>query len=137
MLGENKSSSGFTLIEVLVALVIIAVALTAVVWTVERSVRDTNRVWNKMAAHWVAMNVVASMQVGLLSPPIHSIQRGESRLLGRSFRWTAGVDQNGNAYYERIYVDVALNGDPSSLEHVVAFLKLRESNELRVVVQPI
>lgn len=132
---QRCEAKGFTLIEVLVALLILAIALTAVVLTVERSVRGSSRVWNKMAAHWVAMNVVASMQVGLLSPPIHGTRRGESRLLGRQFVWVAGVDQSGNGYYERIYVEVRLKGTSSSIERLIAFLKLRKLDELPIVVQ--
>ncbi|WP_100622577.1 type IV pilus modification PilV family protein [Candidatus Coxiella mudrowiae] len=69
------------MIEVLVALIIIAVVLTAVILTMRNSVHSTAHLKNKIAAHWVVMNVITSMQVSLLSAPTNeSVQKGKSTL---------------------------------------------------------
>ncbi len=119
-------SHGFTLLEVLIALVIIAIALVAVELAVERSVHDTDRVREKMAAHWVAMNVISRMQVGLLAPPLDASHSGDSPMLGREYEWTSGIDQKGNGYYERVYVDVKRKDIPGIIEHLIGFIKLRQ-----------
>ena len=71
------------MIEVLVALIIIAVVLTAVILTMRNSVHSTAHVKNKIAAHWVVMNVITSMQVSLLSAlPMNQCKKAKAPLLG-------------------------------------------------------
>ncbi len=54
---------GMTLIEVLVALVIIAVALSAAIRSVNASIVNTDYLKEKSFAHWVVMNEVAEQQL--------------------------------------------------------------------------
>jgi len=58
---------GMTLIEVLVALVIIAVALSAAIRSVNASISNTDYLKEKSFAHWVVMNEVAEQQFNNLS----------------------------------------------------------------------
>lgn len=124
---NNGNNSGFTLIEVLVALMILAIALTAVVLASQNSIRTTNHVKNKLAAHWVAMNVISRIQVGMSAPPTDEQNNGEAHILGKTFDWTAGVDQHGNGFYTRIYVDVTQKDSTIRLEHLIGFIKKRHS----------
>ena len=61
-----KKTKGFTLIEVLVALAIIAIALLAVIKVSAHSVRQTSQLKEKLASHWVAMNVISRAQTNLI-----------------------------------------------------------------------
>lgn len=54
---------GFTLIEVLVALVVVAIGLTAVVQSVSRSVSDTGALRETTFATWIGSNVIAEYQL--------------------------------------------------------------------------
>ncbi len=54
---------GMTLIEVMVALVIVAVALSAAIRSVNAGVVNTDYLKQKSIAHWVAMNEVAEQQI--------------------------------------------------------------------------
>ena len=116
---------GFTLIEVLIALLILAIALMAAMVAMQNGVRTTSHVKDKLSAHWVAMNVMAQMEVGALPLPNDSDEEGESTLLGKTFAWTSGVDQAGDRLYERIYVDVRSKGTSGRLEHLVGFVRLK------------
>ncbi len=120
----KKESQGFTLIEVLVALTILAIALMAITLTVSRSLKTTNLLRNKIAANCVAMNVISSMEVGLLRPPINGTQTGESDCLGRTFEWTVGVDQPGNHYYERVYIDIREKNISATIQHTIGFVEI-------------
>jgi len=62
---STRHTRGMTLIEVLVALVIIAVALSAAIRSVNAGVVNTDYLKQKSFAHWVAMNQVAEQQVTL------------------------------------------------------------------------
>ena len=66
---KAKNSNAFTLIEVLIALFIIAIALAAAIQATNQSVRATRHVRNTTIAHFVAMNVLSEIQVGLLPVP--------------------------------------------------------------------
>ncbi len=54
---------GFTLLEVLVALAILAVGLSAVIKTTTANAENTRYLRDKTLAHWVAMNVLTEVQV--------------------------------------------------------------------------
>jgi general secretion pathway protein I len=126
---KNK---GFTLIEVLIALIILAIALTAAVFAVQTSIRNTDRIHDKLSAHWIAMNVISSMQVGLISPPTDSVEDGESTMLNKTYTWTAGIDQKSNGAYERIYVDVSLKETTNQLEHLIGFLPIQPTKSASI-----
>ncbi len=61
--ASAMTNRGFTLIEVLVALVVVTIGLTAVVQSVARSVNDTTALREKTFATWIATNVIAEYQV--------------------------------------------------------------------------
>lgn len=62
----SKTTGGFTLIEVLLALTIIAIALTALLKSTAQTIASTQRLKEKTISHWVAMQGVAMIQSGLL-----------------------------------------------------------------------
>ena len=124
---------GFTLIEVLIALVIIAIAMTAIVVTLSESVRNIGRVQQKMAAHWVALNVIAELQAGVLQLPLNSVNNvtNDSTMLQSHFYWrygrVAGINQENNLVYQRVFVDVSQDKNfNSTIEHLVGFVRLHE-----------
>lgn len=127
---SNLKQFGFTLIEVLIALVILAVALTAVIKATQDNIRGTARVQDRMVAHWVAMNIVAKIQTGILSIPVtDSPETGWQQAFATRWRWQAAVAGAGNSYYERINVNVYRGQQKKQLEHLIAFVHLpKEKN---------
>ena len=80
---------GFTLIEVLIALIIIAIALAASIRATNQSVRDTTHVQNTLIAHWVGMNIISEIQIGMMKLPVAgNIKQGHTAMLGREWQWT-------------------------------------------------
>lgn len=61
-----KKSKAFTLIEVLIALVILAISLTALVKSSSSNVEDLMYIRDKTVAHWIAMNTMSRVQLHLL-----------------------------------------------------------------------
>lgn len=62
-------ASGFTLIEVLLALAVIAIALTTLLKVTAQDVVNTHRLKEKTISHWVASQGITMIQLGLLTPP--------------------------------------------------------------------
>ncbi len=59
--GFIKKQSGFTLIEIVVALLVISIALGAVISTTASSVDMADHIRNKTIALWVAKNYLSEM----------------------------------------------------------------------------
>lgn len=102
---------GFTLIEVLIALVILAIALTAVIVAVTNSVSNVDRLREKLAAHWLAMNIVAELDASYLKLSLDDDDSigGHQIVLGKNYYWRfARVNNNqGGTSYQQIYVEVS------------------------------
>ena len=60
--NNRAQSTGFTLLEVLVALAVFAVAAIALMKVSESQLQLSNRLEEKTFAHWVALNMVSEMQ---------------------------------------------------------------------------
>jgi general secretion pathway protein I len=65
-----ESQRGFTLVEVLVALAIIAFGLVAVFGQMSQSATAANRLREKTLAEWVALNQLAELRLSGVYPPV-------------------------------------------------------------------
>ncbi len=63
----NLRRFGFTLLEVLVALTILAVALGALIKGSSEHIRNTHYLQERTLAHWVGQNLIARHEAGLLA----------------------------------------------------------------------
>lgn len=77
---------GFTLIEVLIALVIIAIALLAIEKVTADTIENTDYLWQKTNALWIADNAIAEIQCGLIQLPVANNQM---TLLQQTWYWSA------------------------------------------------
>lgn len=71
---QALNNKGFTLVEVLVALVVLAVALSALIFSSQQATRGATHLVNKTIAHWVAMNIASEIHLGLTTPPLRVYQ---------------------------------------------------------------
>ncbi|HLB58283.1 MAG TPA: type II secretion system minor pseudopilin GspI, partial [Gammaproteobacteria bacterium] len=64
-----KNKAGFTLIEVLIALAILSIALTAIIQSTSQNIKDTLYLQNKTIAIWVGSELIAEVEAGILKVP--------------------------------------------------------------------
>ena len=109
---------GFTLIEVLVALTIVAVALAAGMRSVARSSDAATLLKHRTLALWVAQNRLAAAQ--LANPwPAPGIRAGGAEQARTQFVWHETVEGTPNPAFRKIEITVA---DPAMPDYVLARL---------------
>ena len=113
-----KSRAGFTLIEMLVALAILAIALAAVHRSVAGSLDNAHELKLRLLASWVADNRLAELRATRLLPPTGETS-GEETQAGIPFHWTIQVSTTPNPYVERAEIRVAGSADS---DHALAIL---------------
>jgi general secretion pathway protein I len=77
---------GFTLVEVLVALVIVAIGMSAVLGTLTSSADTTAYLREKSFAEWIAMNRIAELRLQARRAAAGK-DSGETEFAGRRWRW--------------------------------------------------
>lgn len=117
----KRSAQGFTLIEVLVALFVVAVALSAAMRALGVVTRASNDLSPRLAAQWSADNYIANLRLLRLWPDI-----GE-----RTVACPQGVlplscheiiATTPNPAFRRVEVSVSLPDDPTVLATVITLL---------------
>jgi len=98
-------SRGFTLLEILVALAVLAIALFAVIKVSSESAANATHLRNKTFAHWTAMNKIAEMQL-LGEWPALGTSQGASAMADRDWYWSSTVVETEDKEVRRIKVEV-------------------------------
>ena len=120
-------NDGFTLIEVMAALIIVSLGMLAVITAVSETASNSAYLREKTVAHWVAMNRITEMRLAP-QPPALGDTSGELEMAGKRWRWKAQVLQLELPTVRRIEVSVAplsdantSNDDESQLATITGF----------------
>lgn len=118
----SDTSSGFTLLEVLIALTIISLALGALISTSGSQANSAGYLKQKSIAHWVAMNEITQLQIEQAFPG-KGDTKGSSEMAGNEWYWTRTVketeDENSRQVEFKIYLD---EDRESSLSRLIGYL---------------
>lgn len=111
---------GFTLLECLVALAIIAVALTAALHSSAHSAHSAFALREHVLAQWVAQNQLAQIRATESWPPI-GISEGATEQAGQHFRWVQAVEPTPNPLFRRIEIRVFAVASGQPVTHLSGF----------------
>jgi general secretion pathway protein I len=117
-LRSAAPASGFTLIEILVALTILAVALAAGMRSVAQSTDAATLLKQRTLALWVAQNRLALAQIANPWPPLGA-REGVALQARSGFVWRETVGGTPNPGFRKIDITVA---DPVQPDYVLARL---------------
>ena len=129
---RNQQQVGFTLVEVMVALAVVAIALPALLVTLNQHVDATGYLRDKSMAQMVAANKFEELRI--LSRAGQSLLQGKesgvSSMAGREWYWWLESEPTEANNFYRVAIDVAADEEQGAtpLFTLVAFL----SADLRV-----
>ena len=119
----KKISQGFTLIEVMLAMSIFAIAGVALVSSSNTHFTNLSHLENKMMANWVASNQLVEATLDKSWPPKNN-KKGKVELAGREWFWLQKVaktnDKNMSAVTIEVRTDQTQKSSLSSLTTYIA-----------------
>ncbi len=122
--GKEKRVCGFTLIEVLLALAIISIALTALLLTTAETVRGTQRLREKTLAYLVTDQALTLIQLNLAPLEKQQTITQEMTLLNQHWFWRATAYPTPLKTVERIKVTASSSPDGPFSDPLTGFRRL-------------
>ncbi|MDM8566635.1 type II secretion system minor pseudopilin GspI [Candidatus Halobeggiatoa sp. HSG11] len=111
------------MLEVLVALAILAIAMSAVIKVTSENAENAGYLRDKTLAHWVAMNVITEIQVQGKWPKI-GIKKGVVKMAEHKWYWLLEISTTVDNELRRLEVKVYLNKEEEALTTLIGFVAL-------------
>lgn len=114
-------SRGFTLLEVLVALTIVALSLTAVAASMNQMIDAATTMRDRTYASWIAQNKITELRLSNVVPEVGT-RTGEVEFGNADWEWRVVVSESGIEDFMRIDVSVSLLGEEYVIRTVTGFV---------------
>ena len=113
--------TGFTLIEVMVALVIVSLALAGVAASMGQMIDTANTMRDRTFASWIAQNKIAELRLSGAMPEVGE-SSGEVDYANTVWAWTANVSETGVENLMKVDVTVTYAGSDDRIRQVTGFI---------------
>lgn len=110
MNAHHRAAGGFSLIEVVIALAVLAIALSALINSASTATTNTISLRDKTFAHWVAMNKLEEIRLSGKWPAV-GIKKGESELAGQKWEVETTINGTPDPDIQRLDVRIRKPGD--------------------------
>ncbi|MEM8500062.1 MAG: type II secretion system minor pseudopilin GspI [Pseudomonadota bacterium] len=124
----QQNRNGFTLVEVLVALAVLAIALPALMISISEQVRGFSHMRDKSIAHWVAMNKMTELRLQNKHQDYlpKDRKRGSLEMLGREWFWELDTEKTANELLLEVElkIKVAQDSDAPALATALNYFVL-------------
>ncbi|HEY4128389.1 MAG TPA: type II secretion system minor pseudopilin GspI [Gammaproteobacteria bacterium] len=113
-MSNSIRNRGFTLLEVLVAIVVIATALLAVSSAAGNSSRRAVQLRDDTFAQWVGLNELSMLRVAQTWPSDDSLN-GDADMAGEKWHWKATMTKTADPGLLRVDIDVTTPDRPDDV----------------------
>ena len=119
----KNNNKGFTLLEVMVALFIVAVAMGGAIKVMGNAAQNTSRLVDKTFANWVALNQISELRLKSDWPKVGE-EKGEQEMSGRKWKWLQKTIKTDDENIKRVELSVwsETDNDVDPYVTVVGFL---------------
>jgi len=107
---NGAKKSGFTLIEVMLAMAVFAVAGVALLGVADNNYRHISHLEEQMFANWVASNQLVEASLDKTWPPKNN-RKGKVEMAGRTWYWQQKVVKTANKEMRAVTMEVRLDED--------------------------
>ena len=115
-----KACKGFTLLEVLVALAVLAIAMAALIKVAGSNASNAAYLKEKTFAHWVAVNKVNELRIADTWPAVGT-RKGSVFMAEKEWHWQVKVSNTPDKNIRRLDIQVNLEGAEGSAAKISAF----------------
>jgi len=116
-----KRRAGFTLLEVLVALAVLAIALGAIIRAATQSIETATVLREQTFAGWVALNQINQLRLDAKPWPDNGRRTGQTELAGRVWRWEARFAKTEDPDLRQVAMTVRTAENRPELSRLIAF----------------
>lgn len=113
--------AGFTLLEVMVALVIISLALAGVASSMGQMIDTANTMRDRTYASWIAQNKITELRLSGVLPEVGE-SNGEEDYANTTWAWSAEVSETGIENLMKVDVSVSYPGVDDPVRLVTGFI---------------
>jgi general secretion pathway protein I len=117
----RRPGTGFTLIEVMVALVIVSLALAGIAASMGQMIDTANTMRDRTFASWIAQNQIAEMRLAGVIPEVGE-SSDEVEFANTTWVWTADVSETGVENLIKVEVSVSYAGSDDRIRQVTGFI---------------
>lgn len=118
---RGRTQHGFTLLEVLVALLILSLALLAAAESMGRMLTNAALMRDRTYASWIAQNRIVELRAeGTIPEP--GSDDGEVEFAHIVWTWTTDVTETGVENLMRVDVSVSRPDEPGTIKTVTGFV---------------
>jgi general secretion pathway protein I len=116
-----RTRRGFTLLEAVVALAILAIGLAATMRALGVATLATAEIQSRQMAEWVAQNRLAELRVLRLFPN-EGKNEGEAVQGDQEFRWVEEIKSTPNPLFRRVEITVFASKQEAALAQATGFV---------------
>lgn len=117
----KRNKSGFTLIEVLLALTVIAIALTALLRAMSQTIDHTHRIKEKTISHWIAMQGITMVQLNLVQLNSSQESTQVTTMFNQRWYWRAKLSNTSINALQKITISTSTNQSGPFREELTGF----------------
>ena len=120
---SSRMQRAFTLLEVLVALAVLSVALSAAIQSISQNTRNASYLRERTLAHWVGMNKVTEWQSGVKKVSLGK-NTGSEDMAGHEWHWSVNVVESGVENVWQMQVEVRRDrSEKQALSNLMALVE--------------